>query len=446
MAFAATVYLARTLGATLFGTIGFASAVLLYPARIADGGIDAGLGVNEIAADPERIPTLAPSILTARLLVATVLTLLLAVVGLALLPQPDGAVLALYGLTLLTVALSTRWIHLGLERGRLVAVARTVGEVLMVLLVFALVHRAEDLVRAPLAQLVGDSAAALILLLALRRRAISLNVQLHWTVVRPYLPRAVPLVLSALLGLLIFNSDLIFLRGFRGAAAVGYYAAAYALISFLGNMGSTYILSLLPTFTRIGSAGNAQGDLYHTSIAQVFAVTLPAAVGGTLLAPQIIGLVFGSGYDASVRVLQALLWSVPLTTVRSVPTVALMARGREDHVLRTTAWAAAANVLLNVVLIPPFGMIGAALATVTTEWVRLALALAYVRSQGFHLPGVPRLWRAALATLGMAGVLALTRPAHLGVGVGVGAVAYGVGLVLCGGIRVRRGALPQVTL
>src|SRR5262245_6147427 len=179
-----------------------------------------------------------------------------------------------------------------------------------------------------------------------------LRAELHWSRVKPLLPRAVPLVLSALLGLMIYNSDLIFLRLFAGPTEVGYYAASYMLISFLGNMGTAYSLSLLPTLTRLGRGSESQRALYHTATAQVFAIALPAAVGGALLASQIIGLVFGQTYKASGPVLALLAWSVPLVLLRAVPMVALMTTAREDHLLRSTAWAAGLNLALNLWLIP----------------------------------------------------------------------------------------------
>jgi O-antigen/teichoic acid export membrane protein len=44
--------------------------------------------------------------------------------------------------------------------------------------------------------------------------------------------------MGSLLGLAVFNGDTNFLRVLHGSAVVGYYAAAYTLISFLINIGS----------------------------------------------------------------------------------------------------------------------------------------------------------------------------------------------------------------
>lgn len=445
IAFAATVYLARTLGPGAYGIIGLATAVLLYFTYLADCGIET-LGVREIAADPSRATTLAPAILTLRLTVAFLLAVLLAITGLFFLPQPDGAILAVYGLTLLGVAANTRWIHLGLEDAPRVAMARIAGESTMVLLVILLVRSAGDLARVPLAQFIGDLLAMSLLAIWLRRRGVPLPLRWDRAAAGPVLRKAFPLVLHALLGLMIYNSDLIFLRAFWTPADVGQYVAAYTLISFLLNLGIAYSQSLLPTLTRLAPEPVRQQALYQTSMAQVFAAAFPIAIGGFLLAPGLIRFVFGGGYEPSTTALQILIWTVPVAFYRNVPQMALIAAGRQDRVLRITFISALLNLVLNVLVIPTYGMVGAAAATLGTEIFRTLFALAFARREGFAFPRPSRLWRTLLAGLGMAGVLYLVPAGGLWIGLTAGAGAYLLLLLLVGGIRLRKGELPALTV
>lgn len=442
--FVATIYIARVLGASSYGIIEFAAAIVLYASRVADGGIDLGLGVREIAAHPARLPKLVPPLLSARLVLSVLLTGLLSAIGIWLLPQPEGRVLALYSLTLVAVGAGTRWIHLGLERARPVAVAQTLGQVLMVALVIAVVRVPADLVRVPMARVAGDLAAAMILLAALRGRGIRLTLQWDWSLLRPLLGRAWPLVLSSLLGLIMYNSDLIFLRVFRSAAHVGYYAAAYALISFLANLGTAYSLSLLPTATRLGREADRQRRLLDTATARVVAVGLPLAIGGSFLAGPVIALVFGPAYQPAALALAILLWSVPLGLLRDIPIVALMAVRREVLVLRLTAWAAGLNLILNLLLIPRYGILGAAGASVATEGVRWIVALAYSGSMGFRFPRFSRFRKTLLAGGAMAAVLLFATALPLFLAAACGAGAYLATLWGAGGIRWRGGELPRL--
>lgn len=443
IAFGATVYLARTLGPGAYGVIGLALAILLYFNYLADCGIET-LGVREIAAEPGRAATLAPAILSLRLLVALLIVLIVMAGGLLLLPQPDGAILAVYSLTLLGVAANTRWIHLGLEDASKVAVARIVGESTMVVLVVLLVRTAGDLARVPLAQFCGDLLAMTLLALALRKRGIRLRLTWDRAAAAPVFRRAWPLVMHALLGLMIYNSDLIFLRSFRTAAEVGYYVAAYTLISFLLNLGIAYSQSLLPTLTRLAVEPERQQSLYQNAMAQVFAASLPVAIGGYLLAPGIIRVVFGPGYEPAVIALQILIWSIPVAFYRNVPQMGLISAGRQDRVLRITFTSAMLNLLLNILVIPRYGMAGAAAATLATEVIRTGLALGFASREGFALPHWRRLWRVTAAGAAMGITLVLIRSSPLWAGIAAGAGAYLVGLWLVGGIRVRPGELPAL--
>ena len=421
IAFAATVVAARHLGAAMYGVVGVATAVTLYLNRVIDGGLDLGLGVREVAADPRRIPTMAPSILTGRLIVAGALGALLILIGLTLLPQPDGATLAVMGLTLLAVGGGTRWIHLGLDRTRSVALVSTVGQTLAALLLVLLVHGPGDVTRVPLAQLAGDGVVAILLLWQLTSMGLSLGVRLDWSVIRPLLPRARSLVVSALLGLLIYNSGFIFLRVLRGAAAVGYYNAAYTLVTFFLNLGIAYNLSLLPSLTRLGESGDEQHRLYHTAMAHVFAAGFPIALGASLLAPQVMVLLYGTAFQEASLPLRILVWCIPLCLLRDVPLMALMARQREGLVLRVTAWAAGLSLTLNLALIPRYGTLGAAWASVATEAVRMFIALYYLKLEGFKPTDLRRFWRPALGGLVMTLVLVAFRPS-LWAAIPVGAV------------------------
>ena len=445
LAFGATVILAHRLGAAGFGSLAIATALVLYLSKIADAGIDLGLGIREIAHARDRLGEIVPTILTLRLVLALGLILVFGVGALVLLPRPDGLVIALYTLTLLWTAASTRWVHVGMERTGLVGLARCAGEALMLLGVLLWVHDIADITRAPLAQFVGDAFAALVLALALRRFGI---LRFAWRpeVLRPLLRRAVPYVGSTLLGLVIYNADLIFLRVLRDTVTVGYYAAAYAPISFLGNVAVAYSMSLLPTLTRLRVDPPAERDLYHTSSAHVIAVALPLAVGGVFVAPQIIALIFSPEFLPAGPVLAILVCSVPISAVRDMAVVALLSRGREDHLFRILAASAGMSVVLYLLLIPPFGMTGAAAATVGTEVFRMVLSMWYARSLGFPVPPIRRAWRPAVAAAVMAAALVAAGLDSVWTAVPLGGAVYLVVLTLVGGLRFRRGELPALSV
>ncbi len=443
IAFLAGVWVARQLGPAMYGVIGFASAVVLYFTHLAGCGIDLP-GVRDVARDRERVAALGSDLLTARLLISLGLSAVLAAAALLFLPGLEGPVLALYALTLLAVGPSPRWILIGLSRPRPVALARTAGEALYLGLVLLLVRERGDVVLVPWAQFLGDVLATAVLLVWLARTGMRFRLRVDWARVRPVLARAFPLVVNVVVGLMIFNSDLVFLWIFRDRESVGHYGAAYQLISFLTNIATAYAFSLLPVLSAATGEDGERDRIYRTSQAQVFALGLPIAVGGALVAPQFISLVFGPAYAPSALPLSVLIASVPFLLFRDVGSMALIVSRREPAVMRITALTLIVNVGLNVIFIPRYGMAAAAASTLVAEVVRALLTARVLRE--VRWPGLApgRMWKAAVAAAAMAGALALGPGLPLFARIALGAAVYAAVLAATGAIEFRRGALPAL--
>jgi O-antigen/teichoic acid export membrane protein len=443
VAFVAGVFVARRLGAQMFGVMMFGQAVVLYFTHLAACGVDL-TGVRDVAEDESRATTLGPSILTVRLLVALGLIVLLAAGALLVLPALDGIVLAIYALTLLGAGPNPKFILLGLSSPIPVAVARTLGELAYLAGVLLVVRHHTDVVFVPWAQFVGDLLAVVAMFAWLARRGVRLPVELDWPKVRPMFARSFPLVVNILLGLMIYNSDLIVLRFFKDSTTVGWYSASYQLISFLINMAWAYSYSLLPALTRASKETGERRALYHTSLAQTFAVTLPIAVGGAMLSSAIITLVFGAKFEPSGAPLAILICSIPFMLYKDVAMVSMIVCGREKTVMRMTAIGVVFNLALNFVLIPRFGMAGAAVSTLATEVLRFVLAASAVRSDGFELVPLRRLLKSSVAACAMAGALAILPTKSLPIGIAAGVAVYSLVLFALGAIELRRGRLPAL--
>ena len=429
----------------MYGIVGVAMAVLLYFTRMADAGLDL-VGMREIAANRTGAAPIVQSVLGFRILLSFGLAAILAVIAYAWLPSPDGLVLAVFATTLIPVGLSTRFAHLGFERGGFAAAGRVAAEALSLLLLLAFVHQPDDVLRVPLAQLVGYGVGTVLLAWWLREYGIRPVPRVEWSVLRPLLRRSMHVVGAALLGLIAYNSDLIILRYTHGAEIAGYYAAAYMPLSLAINVGIAYRVSLLPALARLGATPDLQQSLYQTSIAHVFAVVTPAAVAGMLLAGAAITFLFGAEYRPAGPVLQLLIWAIPLAQLREPPTAALVAAQREDRLLHQNAAGTVVNLALNFTLIPRFGMFGAAVATVATEALRLVLSYWFARQVGFRFTSADRFWRVTAASIAMAMVLLLLRHAHFVIGAVAGALTYLITLMLLGGITLRRGAMPDLSV
>lgn len=445
IAFAAMLVVARRLGAEALGVVSFSMAVLLYLTRIVDAGFDLGIGIREAAARRDSIGEFVPPVLAFRLLLALIIIAIGSLTALAVLPDPEGPVIALYTLTLVPLALSARWVLTGLDRAAAAGIARSVGELVVLVAVVLVVHGAIDIWRIPVAQLLGDTVAAFIVVLGLRRLRIPVGVRWNTAVISPLVVRHIaPYVGSTLFGIVLFNADVLFLRLFRDATTVGLYAAAYALVSFLLNIGGMYALSLLPSLTRLASDPATRQEVFEQAAGKVFLVILPITVGGSMIAADILRVVYRPEFASAGTVLALLLISAPFSVLRSVATSAIIAERREDFLLRIVAVSAAVNVVANIIVVAIWGMTGAAAVTVATELFRLVLSQRYAMRLGFAVPSLKRGRKPITAGIVMALVLLTPVGRNPWLAVPAAAAVYATILVALGGLRFRRDGLPEL--
>jgi O-antigen/teichoic acid export membrane protein len=440
LSFVAMLIVARRLGPAMYGVIGVASGIMLYLNQLADAGVELS-GVSAVArlGRGQALSDLVASALGTRTVVALLLTVAVVAIGVFAFPQPDGVVLALYAIGLVFVAAGTRWVYLGLQEGSWVALARIIGELTTLVVVVLALRDVGDIAMVPIATLLGGAAACLVMLAGLGRLGIVARVSNDREPSRAMLARGPHLVGFTMLGLVLFNADLIYLRFISGQAPAGYYAAAYTFIAFSANLAVTWAHSVLPSLSKLERGDASRNDVYANAMMLAFAVSIPVAIGGMITASPLIDLVYGREYLPAATALVWLLPAIPLSALREVAVAGLLgSENGERFLIRTNAISAVLNLALIIPIVPRYGMIGAAAVTVVTEVVRLVLTTRYARLHGYGLPNAGRFLKPLVAGGVMAGGLLLVGTRPLALLVVVGAVLYATGLALTGVIRLQK--------
>jgi O-antigen/teichoic acid export membrane protein len=448
LSFLAMLLVARRLGPAMYGVIGVASGIMLYLNQIVDAGVELS-GVPAVARlrEGSALSALVSSALGVRTMIAAGLTGLVVLFGLVAFPQPDGAVLALYSLSLVFVAAGTRWVYLGLQHASRVAVARIAGELSTFVFVFVALRDVGDIAMVPIAVTTGWAVTALVMLGGLRRFGLRPSLSFDPNPSRALLDRGPRLVGFTLLGLVLFNADLIYLRFVSGQSAAGFYAAAYTFIAFAANLSVTWAHSVLPSLARFDRADPARNEVYTSALMMAFAVSLPVAVGGMLTAKPLIMLVYGTDFALAASALTWLLPAIPLSALREVTVAALLnADGGERSLIRANAISAVLNIALIVPIVPKFGMVGAAIVTVATEIVRLYLSARYARAESFAVPSFRRLVRPLAAAAVMAAAILILGQRPLPLIVFGAAIAYVATLAGTGAIRFEQPFRPRLVV
>lgn len=163
----------------------------------------------------------------------------------------------------------------------------------------------------------------------------------------------------------LYNLDIALLGVLVGSAATGSYRAALVVASFIWLIPSAIQVGLLHSTAQLWADEAYERITMRSSRAVRFtlAFTLLLVLGVAALAEPLISVYFGSEFAATA---DTLLFLLPGTLGFAVarPIIAInQGHGNLRPVLLATGSAAALNLVLNGILIPLYGSVGAAIAT-----------------------------------------------------------------------------------
>lgn len=177
-----------------------------------------------------------------------------------------------------------------------------------------------------------------------------------------------PLVVSTVVGVLLTQTDTLMLGFFRTSQEVGLYSAAYPLASGLLVVLTAFGFLYLPIASRLDADGDrdAVNDIYATTTKWVYLVTFPAFVLFVVFPADVLTLVFGTDYTGAATILPILAVGFFLSAAAGRDRETLSALGSTTWIAIGNAAGLALNIVVNVALIPRFGILGAAAASVSS--------------------------------------------------------------------------------
>ncbi len=180
--------------------------------------------------------------------------------------------------------------------------------------------------------------------------------------------------------------DTILVGVFVNPVAVSFYVVSKQVVQFLEVPISALGFTLSPMFGAQKSEGNIEqaSRIYETALTHSLLIYIPAAAGIIILAEPLVTLVFGNDYLGAIPVLQVLGLYVILRAITRITSNALDFLGRAKSRAVIKGITSTLNVILNIILIPLIGVVGAAIATVITYSV-YTIANVYIIGQEFEL-------------------------------------------------------------
>jgi O-antigen/teichoic acid export membrane protein len=198
----------------------------------------------------------------------------------------------------------------------------------------------------------------------LQRIHVPLRWAIDYSVLRHLVKVAPTFLFISLFAILYWRIDVLMLSMLRGLTDVGHYGAAYRIMEIAKLLPQSFCMALYPHVAHIAVAEPWKlKQLGGVALRYLWVVTLPVAVGVTLLGGPILDFFYGEGFRPATITLSVLIWTViPYALVRYYAYV-LVAANRQRVDLGLNAIMSAVNVILNLLLIPQYGSLGAALST-----------------------------------------------------------------------------------
>ncbi|MCB9491229.1 MAG: flippase [Dehalococcoidia bacterium] len=402
LAFIVTIWVIRYLGDEDYGVLAYALSVTMLVDVVATMGMRSVV-VRELVEDPEREPEILGSAVGARVLGAVVSAVLIIGIGwFVAAGSKSFPVLVVLSLSLPFSALGSLDLAFQAYLQSQYAVAARIGG-----LAFASVLRIVLLLLgAPLiafaiasaVELTGIGLAFATMYAWKRGRlfALRFNPRRAWHLMTV----SWPFFMSALAASIYLKVDQVMLHGFTTSSQVGQYAAAARLSEVWYFIPIAMASSLLPMLVirRREDPAQYQKNLQHAyDINAWMAISL--SVGITLFAVPGVAILYGGGFHDTAEILRIHTWAAPFIFMGTVLGRALIAEDRRKFELSRHASGALLNVLLNLVLIPRYEGIGAAVATVISYAFASYVACVFNERGRFHLRLMTRalVWPVRLA-------------------------------------------------
>jgi PST family polysaccharide transporter len=214
----------------------------------------------------------------------------------------------------------------------------------------------------------GTALGAVMAMVILRRSFRTVVSHFSARLVGPLMRSAWPFAITGALGLLLTNTDILIISWMRSASEVGIYSAAIRVIQIFYLVPSILQLTTLPLFSRLA---NRDDQKFRTTLERVvgaiFLISIPLALGGAILGTQVMALVFGDAYRPGGMAFTILMLTMLVDFPATIISGAIFAYDHQKSLIVTSAIGGIANVALDLALIPPFGIVGSAVATLIAQ-------------------------------------------------------------------------------
>jgi O-antigen/teichoic acid export membrane protein len=366
------VWVARYLGPLLYGEFSYAVAMVTIIAPVAMLGLDDISRRNMVQDSTARDEIIGTSFVMMIIGGVAAFCLALAVIFLA---RPDDRLARwLVGIIAAgTIVHAFNVIEFWFEsqlQWKFTVYAKTSAFFLLSIVKIGLILLQAPLVAFAWAGLVESSVGAAGLVIAYRQRGYSIKAwRFSRDTAESLLRDSWPLVFSAVLTMAYLRIDQVMLGNMVGNEELGNYSVAVQISEAWFFIPMAISTSVFPALVEADSISD---ELFYAHLQRLYRFMVFLAYGFALpvmfYADKIMLVLFSSAYAEAGPLLAILAWTGVFTSLGSARELLILEKNWTKVGLLSIALGGAANILLNIFLIPYYGALGAVVATIISYW------------------------------------------------------------------------------
>lgn len=176
-------------------------------------------------------------------------------------------------------------------------------------------------------------------------------------------------MISSFMVTMFTKVDKLMIKALLGNEPNGLYAVAVTCSEMFTIVFASIIEAMRPYILE-GKKKNNQ--VFEDRLGALYAILVCLGVACSVVvsffSDFIIRVVYGSAYAGSAAALQILIWNTAVACIGGAKDIWILAERKQKYLLFLNAAGVVSNVLLNLILIPAFGISGAAIATLLTQF------------------------------------------------------------------------------
>ena len=372
-------YISRVLHAENVGKVNFANSIISYVSLAASLGITtyAVRECSKIKDDKNKLENMVGQIISFNMVTTFIAYIGLALALLAAKPLENyREMIIILSTTVLFTTLGADWLNTAMEDFKYITVRTFLFQLISIAAMLLFVRKPEDYMRYAVITVVASSGASITNMVYRRKFCkTKLTLNIDW---KRHLPPVLLLFVMVLAQTIYCNSDITILGIIKGNYEVGLYSTSVKIYSLVNSTIASIAWVVMPQMTKNFNEGNYNeiNKLFRYTFNFVVILGLPCVVGINILCPEIIEIIAGKEYLGATGSLHILSIALAISLIGGlIGNVLLLPAMEEKTCLIACVISAMANIILNILFIPKYGITAAAATTAVSELISLCIAI-----------------------------------------------------------------------